>query len=257
MSDVLASVEGGVQILRLNRAGKKNALTRPMYAALSDAIEAGDKSTAVKAHVITGSDGVFTAGNDINDFLATAQGAGGLTGEVLRFIRLLPVVGKPLIAAVDGPAVGIGTTLLMHCDLVYATPRASFATPFLDLGLVPEAGSSLTMPMRMGYVRAFEMLVMGETFSAERAREAGFVNKIVTPEELESAALSAAKRLAKKPPEALAMARRLMRGDPAELLKRTGEEAALFKARLASPEAREAFTAFLEKRAPDFSKVGS
>ena len=132
------------------------------------------RAIAIRAlpHAILGSGGIFTAGNDIADFLATARGADGLAAEVVRFVRALPTVAKPVIAGVDGPAVGIGTTLLLHCDLVYATPGASFATPFLDLGLVPEAGSSLLMPGRMGRARAFEMLVLGEIFTAERAREA-------------------------------------------------------------------------------------
>lgn len=245
----------GTQVLRLNRSHKKNALTGAMYIALSDALEAGDRDSSVAAHVITGSGGVFTAGNDLGDFLATSRGAGELAVDVLRFVRLLPVVQKPLIAAVDGPAIGIGTTLLFHCDLVYATPASSFATPFLDLGLIPEAASSLLMPSRMGYARAFEMLVLGEAFTAERAVVAGFVNKIVPSEGLEATALGAAKRLAQKPPEALAIARRLMRGDPADVLARVEDELAGFRERLRSPEAIEAFTAFFEKRPPNFRKT--
>jgi enoyl-CoA hydratase/carnithine racemase len=244
----------GVQLLRLARPEKKNALTGAMYAALSDAIEAGDADASVAAHVITGSGDVFTAGNDLGDFLATARGTGDLAGDVLRFVRLLPVIRKPLIAAVNGDAIGIGTTLLFHCDLVYATPNATFATPFLDLGLVPEAASSLLMPMRMGYARAFEMLVLGETFTAESAVAAGFVNKVVESAHLERIALDAARRLAEKPPEALAIARRLMRGDPASILARTDAEIVFFRERLTSPEAIKAFTAFLEKRSPAAGK---
>lgn len=244
--------DGRVQIMRLSRPDKKNALTGAMYAALSDAIEAGDRDAGVSAHVIIGSGGVFTAGNDIADFLAVGQGKGELAAEVLRFIRLLPVIEKPVIAAVDGLAVGIGTTLLFHCDLVYASPNARFSTPFLDLGLVPEAGSSLLMPRLMGYQRAFEMLVLGDVFDARRGVEAGFVNAIVEPADLEAAALKAAQRLAAKPPEALAIARRLLRGDASEISKRIDDEALAFKVRLSSPEAREAFQAFLEKRPPRY-----
>lgn len=225
-----------------------------MYRALSDAIEAGDADDSIAAHVITGSNGIFTAGNDIGDFLATSRGTGDLNKDVVRFIRLLPVVKKPLIAAVNGPAIGIGTTMLFHCDLVYAAPDATFATPFLDLGVTPEAASSLLMPQRIGYARAFAMLVLGDPMSADDAVAAGFVNAIIPAADLEKAALDAARRLAKKPPEALAVARRLLRGDTAEILKRTDEEVSAFRERLKSPEAIEAFTAFFEKRPPKFGK---
>jgi enoyl-CoA hydratase/carnithine racemase len=253
-SEIAISRDGPVQVLRIARSEKKNALTGAMYTALADALEAGDADDAIAAHVITGSDGIFSAGNDIADFLATAQGTGGLGTDVLRFIKLLPTVKKPLIAAVDGIAIGIGTTLLFHCDLVYAAPDATFATPFLDLGVVPEAASSLLMPQRMGYVRAFAMLVLGDPISASDAVTAGFVNAIVPANDLDAAAIGAAQRLAKKPPEALSIARRLMRGDPAQLLSRIDEEAAAFQERLRSPEAIEAFSAFLEKRRPNFGK---
>lgn len=252
--DVQISLADGVQTIRLNRAAKKNALTAAMYAAMCDAIEEGDANPAVAAHVLLGSGGVFTSGNDINDFLATAHGVSVPT-HVLRFIRLLPRIAKPVIAGVDGPAVGIGTTLLFHCDLVYATPAAVFATPFLDLGLVPEAASSLLMPARMGYARAFEMLALGTPFPASRMAEAGLINAIVPASDLDAKVMEAAVALASKPPEALKAARRLMRGDPSEIIKRTDAEAVTFAERLASPEAREAFQAFLEKRPADFSKL--
>jgi enoyl-CoA hydratase/carnithine racemase len=159
-----------------------------------------------------------------------------------------------VIAAVDGVAIGVGTTMLFHCDLVYATPASTFATPFLSLGLIPEAGSSLLMPRRMGYARAFEMLALGETFSAEQAVQAGFVNKIAAPDQIEETALEASRRLASLPPEALAMTRTLMRGNPVEILQQTDKEVIAFRERLASPEALEAFTAFFEKRSPNFRK---
>jgi enoyl-CoA hydratase/carnithine racemase len=254
-SEIAIWRDDAVQVLRIARPEKKNALTGAMYAALADAIEAGDADETIAAHIITGSNGIFTAGNDIADFLATARGTGGLSDHVLRFIRLLPVVQKPLIAAVDGNAIGIGTTMLFHCDLVYAAPDATFATPFLDLGVVPEAASSLLMPQRMGYARAFAMLVLGDPISADDAVAAGFVNAIVPAGDLEAAALGAAKRLAKKPPQALAIARRLMRGDPAAILSRMDEEVVAFRERLRSPEAIEAFTAFFEKRPPNFRKT--
>jgi enoyl-CoA hydratase/carnithine racemase len=253
-TDVEVSHADGVQVLRLVRSAKKNALTGPMYAALCDAIEKGDADRSVSAHIITGSDGIFTAGNDLGDFLGTARGTGNLGPDVLRFIHLLPTVRKPLIAAVDGLAIGIGTTMLFHCDLVYATPASKFATPFLDLGVIPEAASSLLMTRRMGYVKAFEMLALGETLTAEQACQAGFVNKVVPSSQAEAAAMDAAHRLAAQPPEALAITRQLMRGDPSEILMRTDAEVIAFRERLKSPEALEAFTAFFEKRAPNFRK---
>lgn len=251
--DVLIARQGAINVIRLNRPQKKNALTAAMYAAISDALEATEADDTARVHVLFGCPGIFTAGNDIADFLATAQGQGGLGDDVLRLIRLLPQLTKPLIAGVDGKAIGVGTTLLFHCDLVYATPDSAFATPFLDLGLVPEAASSLLMPARMGYARAFEMLVLGNAFTAEHGREAGFVNAIVAPGELETAVIGAAQRLAKKPPAALAAARRLMRPDIAEIVQQTEREAEAFRQRLVSPEAREAFQAFLDKRTPNFN----
>lgn len=253
-SEIAIWRDGDVQILRIARPEKKNALTGAMYGALADALEAGDADETIAAHVITGSDGIFTAGNDIGDFLTTARGTGGLDENVVRFIRLLPVVKKPLIAAVDGAAIGIGTTMLFHCDLVYAAPDTTFATPFLDLGVVPEAASSLLIPRRLGYARAFAMLALGDPLSAGDAVATGFVNAIVPAGDLEAAALDAAKRLASKPPEALAIARRMMRGDTSEILARMDEEVAAFRQRLRSPEAVEAFTAFFEKRPPNFRK---
>jgi enoyl-CoA hydratase/carnithine racemase len=252
--DIQIGRDGPVQILRLARPQKKNALTGAMYKALSDAFEAGDGDAGVTAHVVFGSPGAFSAGNDLGDFLAKAKGEGGLGGDVLRFIRLLPRIKKPLLAGVDGQAVGIGTTLLFHCDLVYATPQSIFATPFLDLGLVPEAGSSLLAPRIMGHHRAFELLALGAPFSAERAAQSGFVNDLVPADQLESRVLESAKTLAAKPPEALALARRLLKGDLADISGRVEEEALMFEKRLQSPEALEAFQAFFEKRAPDFRK---
>lgn len=252
-TDIHVSVADSIQTLRLARPAKKNALTGVMYDALTAALEQGDTNPEVACHVIAGSGGCFTAGNDLADFLQQAR-SGEMPRPVLGFLAKLPRVEKPLIAAVDGPAIGIGTTLLLHCDLVYATPSSVFATPFLDLGLVPEAGSSLLAPMRMGYVRAFEMLVAGEPFAADRAREAGLVNHVVPASDLDQTARAAALRLAAKPPAALARSRRLLRGDPDAIARRIDEEVAIFAERLRSPEAQEAFQAFLEKRRPDFAQ---
>jgi len=250
------AISEGVQTIRIQRPEKKNALLGEMYTAMRQALIDGDASDAVRAHILTGSGGVFSAGNDIKDFLNRSSGDGGASfGEspALQFIGALPRVKKPLIAAVDGLAVGVGVTLLFHCDLVYASPTATFTTPFLNLGLVPEAGSSLLAPRRMGHARAFEMLVLGETFSAERAREAGLVNAVVPAEDLDMRARKAALQLASKPPEALRIARDLLRGEPDDVSERSDLEAQLFSVRMQTPEAREAFQAFLEKRPAKFN----
>ncbi len=249
----------GVQTIRIQRPEKKNALLPAMYAAMHAALVDGDAHDDVRAHIITGSGGVFTAGNDIKDFMSRASNGSAVSvGEspVHKFIGYLPRVEKPLIAAVDGLAVGVGVTMLFHCDLVYATPTARFLTPFLDLGLLPEAGSSLLVPRRMGHARAFEMLALGEPFSADRAREAGLVNAIAASDELDATARAAAVRLAAKPPAALKIARDLMRGASVEeIVERLEVESRLFGERMTSPEAREAFQAFVDKRQPDFKNL--
>ncbi|MEO0618580.1 MAG: crotonase/enoyl-CoA hydratase family protein [Pseudomonadota bacterium] len=245
--------EAGVQTIRFNRPEKKNAITSAMYDALADAIEKGDASDDICVQLFVGRDGSFTAGNDIGEFLTFAS-EGALGKPVLRFLHALANAKKPLVSAVDGLAIGVGATMLFHCDLVYATESSIFHTPFLDLGLVPEAASSLLFPRVMGYHRAFEMLCLGKRFSAERACTAGFVNEIVASEDLEPYARQAALQLATKPPEALAMARALVRGDAHETCTRIDEEAVMFADRLASHEAREAFTAFIEKRPASFQK---
>jgi len=238
---------GPVSTIRIDRPEKKNALTASMYDSMSAALRAGEQSDEIRVHVFCGSPGAFTAGNDIKDFLAVAAG-GEHGGNALEFLKTLVGVTKPVIAAVDGLAIGIGTTMLLHCDLVFATPRSLFKTPFLDLGLVPEAASSLIAPRLMGAQRAFELLCLGEAFSAERAEAAGLINAVVSVEALEDKAQDAARRLAQKPPQALAQARALMRGDPAEILARIDEESALFAERLKSDEARRAFEGFLGRK---------
>jgi enoyl-CoA hydratase/carnithine racemase len=258
-AEIEIKVEDGVQVIRFLRAEKKNAFTGPMYDAMSEALDAAESGDAIACHVFIGSGGVFSAGNDINDFLrraqATAAGGQGIPAPSLQFIRRLPKVTRPMIAAVDGLAVGIGTTMLLHCDLVYATPSASLRTPFLDLGLIQEAGSSITAPARLGYPRAFELICLGEPFSAERALQAGLINAVVPAEKLEETALAAARRLAAKPRAALLTSRRLLRRNHPEISAVMEEEAKAYQTLIASPEAREAFTAFLEKRPPDFAKA--
>lgn len=255
--DIEIKVADGVQVIRFLRADKKNAFTGPMYNAMSEALDASEKTDAVVCHVFLGSGGVFSAGNDINDFLrrADAKSADGIPAPSLDFIRRLPKVTKPMIAAVDGLAIGVGTTMLLHCDLVYASPTASLRTPFLDLGLIQEAGSTLTAPARMGYPRAFELICLGEPFGAERALAAGLINAIVPAAELEATAMKAARRLVAKPRQALMTSRRLLRQSHPPISAMIEEEAKAYQSLMGSPEAREAFTAFLEKRKPDFAKA--
>ena len=253
-TDIAVTRQGAVQVIRIDRPHKKNALNGPMYRALSDAFRSGDADATIAVHVILGSQGVFCAGNDMSDFLAVATGQSNTLAETLAFLDILPAIQKPVVAGVGGLASGVGVTMLFHFDLVYAAPSAIFSTPFLNLGLVPEAGSSLLLPNRIGYQRAFEMLVLGEPFSAERAREAGFINEIVAADALEEKAIGVAQSLASKPPEALAISRRLLRGEPGELAGRMAKEAGHFSQRLKSAEALEAFTAFFEKRPAHFAK---
>jgi enoyl-CoA hydratase/carnithine racemase len=262
-TDIEIAVADGVQVIRFLRAGKKNAFTGAMYNAMSAALDAAESNEAIAVHLFIGSGGVFSAGNDINDFLRRAEASGqgkgdgqdGIPAPSLDFIRRLPKVSKPMIAAVDGLAVGIGTTLLLHCDLVYASPSASLRAPFLDLGLVQEAGSSLLAPERLGYPLAFELICLGEPFTAERALNARLINAIVPAAELEATALAAAQRLVAKPRQALMSARRLLRRNQAAIGSVIDEEANCYKELMTSPEAREAFTAFLEKRPPNFAKA--
>jgi enoyl-CoA hydratase/carnithine racemase len=258
--EIEIKIVDGVQVMRFTRADKKNAFTGPMYNAMSEALDAAETNDAVACHVFIGSGGIFSAGNDINDFMRRAQatlaGDGkGIPAPSLDFIRRLPKVTKPMIAAVDGLAIGVGTTMLLHCDLVYATPSASLRTPFLDLGLIQEAGSSITAPARLGYPLAFEMICLGEPFSAERALQAGLINGVVPADKLEETALKAARRLAAKPRQALMTSRRLLRRGHADISAMIEEEAKAYQGLMASPEAREAFTAFLEKRPPDFARA--
>ncbi|MBX4907952.1 MULTISPECIES: crotonase/enoyl-CoA hydratase family protein [Rhizobium] len=240
------SAHPGVQLIRFNRPEKKNAFTRAMYRTMTDALNGANADAKIRVTVFLGTDGSFSAGNDIADFLAAATG-GGMGEELIDFLYALVRSEKPLVSGVDGLAIGIGTTLNLHCDLTIASDRSQFRTPFVDLALVPEAASSLIAPRIMGHQRAFAMLAAGETFSAEDAREAGLVWKVTTPEEVESQTLAAAAKLAAKPPEALRIARELVRGPREEIIARIDEEARHFSARLKSAEARAAFKAFMRR----------
>ena len=252
--DILIERRDGVQTLRFNRPKKKNAITRAMYSALAAGLTAGEADAATGAHLFLGSGGIFTAGNDLADFIGR-DSVTAADNPVVAFLEAVVSAQKPLIAAVDGAAIGIGTTLLLHCDLVYASPAARLATPFIDLGLVPEAASSLLLPQRAGHPVAFEMLCLGTALNADRALAAGLVNAVFSAEHLEARAHASAAALAAKPREALLISRRLLRGEPAVLRARMAQEFAHFTERLGSPEAREAISAFLEKRQPDFIKA--
>lgn len=250
---VLTHIRDRIARIELNRADKKNALTAEMYAAMADAVVAAEADAQVRVTLIHGKPDCFTAGNDLKDFLERPPH--GEDSPVFRFLQAISTAQKPLIAAVAGPAVGIGTTLLLHCDLVYAAPNARFQLPFVPLGLVPEAGSSLLLPRIAGYQRAAELLLLGRPFTAEKALAAGIVTEVIPEGELLEYALDAALGVAALPPSSLRATKALMKDRQAQpLAQAMQEEGAQFRARLSSPEAREAMTAFLEKRKPDFSR---
>jgi enoyl-CoA hydratase/carnithine racemase len=247
---VETELEQGVLSVRLNRPEKRNALTGEMYTALADAFDRADRERAVRVLLLTGSAGVFTAGNDIADFLTPADP--GEERPVNRFLLTLARTDVPVVAAVDGMAVGVGTTMLLHFDQVFATGRARFSLPFINLGLVPEAGSSLLLVQACGYRKAAELLMSGEPFSAQEALDCGIVSRLCSEDTLLAEATGAALALAAKPRDALRATKRLMRRPAESLEKRIHEESLQFFEALKSPEAREALTAFMEKRAPDF-----
>jgi enoyl-CoA hydratase/carnithine racemase len=243
---VTVTDEGAVRIVRMNRPEKKNALTLAMYREMARALREADQSNTIRCNVIAGVPGAFCAGNDITDFLNASSG--GLDPRVSEFLQALALRQKPLVAAVDGVAVGVGTTMLFHCDHVVASSGATLSTPFLKLGLIPEAGSTLLAPMRMGYARAFSLLVMGRPLTAAEAKDAGIVNTVVDSAEVDATALKAAQEIAALPPKTLAVARGLMRGHLDEVIKQIETEGQHFRELLQSDEARAAFAAFLARR---------
>lgn len=252
--DILTHVETGVMTITLNRLERKNSITVAMYAALADAIARARDDASVRVVVLQGHETVFSAGNDIGDFLNQPPAAGE-EAPVFRFLRGISDFPKPLIAAVCGPAVGIGTTMLLHCDLVYAGDNAAFSLPFASLGLVPEAASSLLVPQMFGYHRAAEALLLGEPFMAEAALEVGLVNRVLPPTEANSYAQAVARKLAAKPSTSLAETKRLMKkGQLQAVQQHMQEEGAVFARMLREPAAKEAFTVFMEKRKPDLSR---
>jgi enoyl-CoA hydratase/carnithine racemase len=246
-----------VATIEIARAEKKNALTREMYSAMAQALKEAQAEGKVRAVLITGQPGIFTSGNDIEDFMSRppGQGSDAMDSPVFQFMQALLSCDKPVIAAVTGAAIGIGTTLLLHCDFVYVSDEARLAMPFVSLGLVPEFASSLVVPQLMGHRRAAEKLLLGDPFTAEQAVECGIANAVLPASEVVNHARRVALRFNALPPGAVREAKQLMRAPQREaVLKTIREEGALFGARLRSPEAQEAFQAFFQKRKPDFSQ---
>jgi enoyl-CoA hydratase/carnithine racemase len=244
---VIVADDGPIRLVRMNRPAKKNALTGEMYDALTAALEGAAASSDIRCVVLAGGPGAFCAGADLQEFRDAAQ-HDGLRPQAKRFLHGLAAAGRPLVAAVAGVAVGIGTTMLLHCDYVVAADDARFATPFVHLGLVPEAGSSLLAPRLMGPRRAFELLVMGRPLDAATAKSFGLVNAVVAAAEVEAEAMKAAREIAALPAEAVAMSRRMIRGSTEEIVRRIDEEAEIYRMRLQSPEARAAFAAFFARK---------
>jgi enoyl-CoA hydratase/carnithine racemase len=248
MTDVLVTDDGPIRTVRMQRPEKKNALTLAMYDTMAAALERANTEAAIRCVIIAGLPGAFCAGNDLADFLAAASHGTTIGPPILRFLYALARSEKPLVAAVGGVAVGVGTTMLLHCDHVVAAAEAKLSTPFVSLGVVPEAASSLIAPRLMGHARAFSLLVMGQSLSAHEAQNAGLVNTVVPAADVEAQALAAARHIAALPHEAVLASRRLLRGSPKEIIARIDEEAAEFKRRLASPESQAALRAFLSRK---------
>jgi len=256
LNEILTDTSAGVLTITLNRVDKKNAITAAMYASMADALAQAQADPAVHAVVFQGHETIFSAGNDIGDFLSQAPST--MDSAVFRFLRGISTFPKPVLAAVCGPAVGIGTTLLFHCDLVYAGDNAAFSMPFVNLGLCPEAASSYLAPRRMGYGRAAEALLLGEPFMAEAALEMGLISRIVPPGEAAALAQRQAQKLAAKPIGSLIETKRLMKLEQADVVaQRMAEEGVSFARMLREPAAREAFSAFMEKRRPDFANLAN
>ncbi len=254
MSHIQSESNGAVRRITINRPEKKNALTAKMYEDLSEALEQAESAHEVRVILLHGEGEAFTAGNDLVDFLQKPWKGQDLPPAV-RFIRSVVDAKKPLVAAVHGATVGIGTTILLHCDLVYAAQDTKFLMPFINLGIVPEAGSTVLLPLLVGHQRAAELLMLGVPFSAQRAYELGLVNAVVTPAELLATAANTAQALAEKPAGALRACKELLRRTyKAEVDRAIQEEVSVIKGRLDSPESREALNAFAEKRKPDFSQ---
>lgn len=251
---VNTEIANGVMTLTLRRPEKKNALTGAMYDALSDALKRAEADTSIRVVLFQGDGDSFTAGNDLADFASQARGESAVDSPAHRFIQTISEASKPLVAAVQGNAVGVGTTMLLHCDLVYLADNARLITPFVNLALVPEAASSWLLPLRIGHVRAYAMFALGEPMEAAAALACGLANAVVPQGELRKRAHDAAMTLTKRPAGALSLTKKLMR-EHRRIATQIAEESLLFKERLTTPEAREAFAAFAERRPPDFTKI--
>jgi len=254
---IRTGVDDGVALIEIARPEKKNALTGEMYIAMAQALQAAQAEPRVRAVLISGQPGIFTSGNDIEDFMSRPPGMGSDSegSPVFQFLHTLAVFEKPVVAAVTGAAIGVGTTLLLHCDFVYVSDEARLAMPFVGLGLVPEYASSLLVPQLMGYRRAAEKLLLGDPFTGEQAVECGIANAVLPAAEVLPQARRVAARFNQLPPGAVRDAKRLMRGHQREqVLAAIRTEGEVFTRRLRSPEAQEAFQAFLQKRKPDFSR---
>lgn len=254
ISEVKTDLINGVLAITISRVEKKNALTNEMYGALADAIEAAETDNQTRVVLIQADGDIFTSGNDVGEFAAHATGNAPKERHVVRFLRSLAQATVPIVAAVQGKAVGVGTTMLLHCDYIILAQDAQLITPFVNLALVPEAASSYLLPSRIGYARAFGMFALGEPLPAELAVTWGIANKAVPAGELRDEARKIAEKLATKPLGSLKATKRLMRNEE-KLVAQMDRESAMFVERLASPEAREAFMAFAQKRQPDFSKI--
>ncbi|MES2935952.1 MAG: enoyl-CoA hydratase [Pseudomonadota bacterium] len=256
--DILTSKANGILSIEFNRPDKKNAITTAMYQLMAEALQEAEQDAAIRAILFTGKPEVFSAGNDIQDFMKSfAPGDNLLAADrpIFQFMRALSQASKPVVAAVSGQAVGIGTTLLMHCDLVYAADNAKLSMPFTQLGLCPEFGSSLLLSHIAGYQRAAEKLMLGEAFSAQEACDMGLVNKVLPLADLIPFATAQAAKLVALPAASIRATKRLMKGDQnAAMVAKMEEEIALFGSMLNAPEAKEAFMAFFQKRKPDFSQ---
>ena len=247
----------GILTIEIARPEKKNAFTREMYTAAAEALHAADTDAAVRAVLLCGQPGIFTSGNDIEDFLSRppGQGSDAQDSPVFRFLNALTNCGKPVVAAVTGAAIGVGATMLLHCDFVYVSDEARLAMPFVSLGLVPEFASSLLVPQLMGQRRAAEKLLLGDPFTAQEAVDCGLANAVLPAAEVLPHARRVALRFNALPPGAVRESKKLMRDHQRTLvMEAIRTEGAVFSARLRSPEVREALQAFLEKRKPDFSK---
>ncbi len=251
--DILITTTDHIMTLQFNRPDKKNAITAAMYQTMADALKEADADTGIRAILISGHPQIFTAGNDLEDFMKNPPTTAD--SPVYRYLWNISHASKPIVAAVAGAAVGIGTTLLMHCDLVYATDNAKFSMPFSQLGLCPEAASSLLFPQIVGYQRAAEKLLLGETFPAEEAYRIGLVNQILPADQLLDFAAAQAAKLAALPASSIRTTKRLMKASQTAAIEaQMVEESKYFGAMLSAPEAKEAFAAFFQKRKPDFSQ---